>query len=367
MQAMRRLKWVIPSLSALNAQDEAEFNEHLVQRSRTALAVAAICFAVFMLVFCLLDIYLGDTILSLSNIARFCAAASIMVFLLLSAYLPPAMVKQGWLGISALCLLLLAVTFYNNGHYYGELREGGPLIVTFAIATIPVFHLLQKALLWALLLSLILFLKVCLGINTGWTLFYLSFAVVMCAVFQRQIDILLRTQFKAMRLERQKAETDQLTGVLNRRSFDKRLQEKLQQLQAGQQLSLGLLDIDYFKRYNDTYGHLDGDMVLVRVAKQLSANPDLLVVRFGGEEFILLEQHQAGTEPAMLKIPQQFIQLAITHKASPFGVVTASLGIITLPPAASTFSYSQLMQQADALLYQAKNNGRNQAVHSFHS
>ena len=350
MQAMRRLKWVIPSLSALNAQDEAEFNEHLVQRSRTALAVAAICIAVFMLVFCLLDIYLGDAILSLSNIARFIAAAVIMLFLLFSAYLPLAMVKQGWLGISALCLLLLAVTFYNNGHYYGELREGGPLIVTFAIATIPVFHLLQKILLWALLFSLILFLKVCLGINTGWTLFYLSFAVVMCAVFQRQIDILLRTQFKAMRLERQKAETDQLTGVLNRRSFDKRLQEKLQQLQAGQQLSLGLLDIDYFKRYNDTYGHLD-----------------LLVVRFGGEEFILLEQHQAGTEPAMLKIPQQFIQLAITHKASPFGVVTASLGIITLPPAASTFSYSQLIQQADALLYQAKNNGRNQAVHSFYT
>ena len=366
MQAMRLLKRVIPSLSALNAQDEAEFNEHLVQRSRTALAVAAICFAVFMLAFCLLDIYLGDAVLSLSNIARVCAAASILLFLLLSAYLPPTLVKQGWLGISAWCLLLLGVTFYYNGLYYGEVREGGPLIVTFAIATIPVFHLLQKILLWALLLSLILFLKVCLGINTGWTLFYLSFAVVMCAVFQRQIDILLRTQFKAVRLERQKAETDQLTGVLNRRSFDGRLQEKLQQLQPGQQLSLGLLDIDHFKRYNDTYGHLDGDMVLVRVAKQLSANPDLLVVRFGGEEFILLEQHQADTEPAMLQIPQQFMQLAIEHKASPFGQVTASVGIITLRASAATLSSSEIMQQADALLYQAKNNGRNQAVRRCH-
>jgi diguanylate cyclase (GGDEF)-like protein len=188
---------------------------------------------------------------------------------------------------------------------------------------------------------------------------------LLCLSWQRQFDRLLRSQFKTVRLEQQKAETDQLTGLLNRRSFEQRLQEKLQSLQAGQQLSLGLLDIDYFKRYNDHYGHLDGDLVLVQLSRLLSADPTLLVVRFGGEEFILVEQHNADISTSLLQLPDKLAAMAIPHKNSPFGVVTASIGIITLNYPASGYQSGQLMHQADQLLYQAKQQGRNQARQQF--
>lgn len=358
MQLIARL---FPALSYLDPASEVAFRCHLVDSARQGTVRLALVCIILMLVFSLTDILLGDDWFSLNNSARYLAALSVALYLGLSRHLTGEYWLQGWLAVSALAILLLAVTFYASANYFGRLGEGGPLIVAFAIAAVPIFHLQQKLLLWALLLSSIAFIKYGTASDTGWSLFYLFIAIALCLSWQRQYDKLLRSQYKAVRLEQQKAETDQLTGLLNRRSFEQRLAEKLASLQPDKQLSLGLLDIDYFKRYNDHYGHLDGDLVLVQISRLLSANAALTVVRFGGEEFILIEQHPASQAATLLQLPQQLATLAIPHAASPFGVVTASIGIVTLGYPAHQAGSGELMQRADELLYQAKQQGRNQA------
>lgn len=361
---MQRIKTALPENSYLDSDSESAFRVYLVTTSKRAVTTIAISTVALLLFFCVVDISQGELWFSHGNVSRYAASLIILLYLSINQRLTPKIQKQGWLAVSALAILLLGITFYDNALYFGRLGEGGPMLVSMAIVSIPIFHLLQKTLLWLLVISIVLFLKTCLSIDTGWTVFYLSLTTLLCMIFQQQQDKLLRSQFKAVRLEQQKAETDQLTGLLNRRSFEQRLQQKLAQLPAGQELSLGLLDIDFFKKYNDLYGHLDGDLVLVKAAKVLSSDPSLLVVRFGGEEFILVEQHDIGSAPSMLNIPQRFAELAIEHKSSPFGVVTVSIGIITLQQTGTLPSSSTLMQQADNLLYQAKNQGRNRAVHA---
>lgn len=361
---MQLIKKYFPALSYLDPSSEAEFRLYLVASTRhIAQRLALIC-ALLLLVFSTTDILLGDQWYSLNNLSRFVAAALIVSFAIYNQRLSPDQWLQGWLAVAALVLVLLAVTFYGSAQYFGKLGEGGPLVVAFAIAAIPIFNLQQKLLLWLQLTTSILFLKYCTDADTGWTLFYLLITLLLCLSWQRQFDILLRSQFKTVRLEQQKAETDQLTGLLNRRSFEKRLQEKLHNLEQGQQLSLGLLDIDYFKRYNDHYGHLDGDLVLVQLSRLLSADPKLLVVRFGGEEFILVEQHRNDTATSLLQLPAKLADLAIPHQTSPFGIVTACIGIVTLDYPARNYHSGQLMHQADQLLYEAKQQGRNQARQS---
>lgn len=358
---MRLIKRLFPALSYLDTTSEAEFRQYLALRTRSSTKRLALVFIGLLLIFSATDILLGDSWYSMNNMARYVAATSISLYLIYSVRLNADNWLQGWLAISATVIVLLAFTFYAAGQYFGKLGEGGPMLVAFAIAAMPIFHLQQKLLLWLLLLSNLLFIKYCTSTDTGWGIFYLLISITLCLSWQRQFDKLLRSQFKAVRLEQQKAETDQLTGLLNRRSFEQRLMQKLTELPAEQQLSLGLLDIDYFKRYNDHYGHLDGDLVLVKIARLLSANPDLTVVRFGGEEFILIEQHIAGQPATLLQLPEKLAALSIPHATSPFGVVTASIGVVTLCYPAQLISSGELMQQADELLYHAKQQGRNQA------
>ncbi|MDP2716369.1 GGDEF domain-containing protein [Rheinheimera sp.] len=353
-----------PAFSYLDRSSEAEFCRYLVHRTHNSTKRFAVVCIVLMLLFSVTDVLLGDSWLSLTNLARYTAVMCIVAYIVLSLKLNAEHWLQGWLALSAIVIMLLSITFYTSGQYNGRLGEGGPMVVAFAIAAIPIFNLQQKLLLWLLLLSSLLFIKLCTDTNTGWVIFYLCISILLCMTWQRQFDTLLRSQFKAVRLEQQKAETDQLTGLLNRRSFEQRLQQKLAQLTEGQQLSLGLLDIDHFKAYNDHYGHLDGDLVLIQLSRLLSADKKRLVVRFGGEEFILVEQHATAQPPGLLQLPQQLAAQAIPHRASPFGVLTASIGVVTLNYPGHQLTSGELMQQADLLLYQAKQQGRNQARHS---
>lgn len=351
-----------PARYYLDKASELAFRDYIVQRTRHTMQRLVLVCVILLLVFNLTDILLGDTWYSLNNLTRAGIVILLLLFLPYSSRLTADHYLQGWLLVSAVVILLLNVTFYAAAQYFGKLGEGGPMVVAIALTAIPIFNVQQKILLWLLLFVSVAFLKYCTATDTGWSLFYLSITISLCFSWQRQLDILLRSQFKAVRLETQKAETDQLTGLLNRRSFEQRLQQKLQTLAPEQQLSLGLLDIDFFKRYNDHYGHLDGDLVLVNISRLLSQDTALLVVRFGGEEFILVEQHPAGEATVLLSLPEQLCQLAYPHESSPFGVVTASIGIVTLSYPAKHCSSGELMQLADKLLYQAKEQGRNKAV-----
>lgn len=161
---------------------------------------------------------------------------------------------------------------------------------------------------------------------------------------------------------------DGLTGISNRRRFDQYLQQEWRRL-AREKLPLGLIlvDLDYFKRYNDSYGHLMGDDCLRTIAQTIDRvlkRPADLVSRYGGEEFaIVLPNTSAdGTFNVAEAIRQQVQSLNLPHNQSPQGIVTLSLGVAALTPLVS-FSPDHLIAIADRALYLAKARGRNQVVY----
>ncbi|MBF8661527.1 MULTISPECIES: response regulator [Pseudomonas] len=160
--------------------------------------------------------------------------------------------------------------------------------------------------------------------------------------------------------------SDGLTGLSNRRHFDEYLElEWRRAMREQQQLSLLMIDVDYFKAYNDTFGHLAGDEALRRVAEAIRGScsrPSDLPARYGGEEFALVLPNTSpgGARLVAEKLRQSVQGLAIEHMAPSAGAhLTVSVGLATqVPPIGS--HCRQLISAADKGLYQAKNSGRNQ-------
>ena len=161
------------------------------------------------------------------------------------------------------------------------------------------------------------------------------------------------------------ANRDGLTGLFNRRYFDEIYESEYRRHQRHQ-LPLGvvMIDIDCFKKYNDYYGHVDGDEVLRRVAKALTAvckRPGELVARFGGEEVVALIPH---IDPQNLtNLGESFCtvvrELQIPHLQNDAGShVTVSVGIVSAIPSMDLFQ-NALLEAADKTLYSAKHHGRN--------
>ena len=158
---------------------------------------------------------------------------------------------------------------------------------------------------------------------------------------------------------------DSLTSLPNRRSLDKNLDfEWKRAAREGKPLSSILLDIDFFKLFNDTYGHLAGDGCLKEVARSVqiaSQRPADLTARYGGEEFAVLlpATEREGAVIVAERIRKEVERLGILHATSSISdVVTVSLGVATLVPTLD-ISPLELLSKADKALYQAKAAGRN--------
>jgi two-component system cell cycle response regulator len=161
---------------------------------------------------------------------------------------------------------------------------------------------------------------------------------------------------------------DGLTQVANRRRFDQQLQQEWRRLAREQQpLTLILFDVDYFKAYNDHYGHQQGDDCLIQIAQRVKAElkrPADLIARYGGEEFVIILPHTdaAGGERVADLLKQAVRSLAIPHARSEVGEwVTVSMGIACQIPTVEE-EPEQLIQCADRALYLAKQQGRDRAV-----
>ncbi|BBK37113.1 hypothetical protein STAQ_21910 [Allostella sp. ATCC 35155] len=171
---------------------------------------------------------------------------------------------------------------------------------------------------------------------------------------QRQRDILERL-----------SSIDGLTGISNRRAFDQALErEWLRALRHESPLSLLLIDVDLFKQFNDGYGHIAGDdclkLIARTVADQAGRTADL-VARYGGEEFacILPDTCRGGAIRVAEKIRQAVAALHIPHAfSSVANEVTVSIGGATTHPS-KRIDLAEMVQRADAQLYESKNSGRN--------
>nr|WP_259457952.1 sensor domain-containing diguanylate cyclase [Salipaludibacillus neizhouensis] len=184
------------------------------------------------------------------------------------------------------------------------------------------------------------------------------------------VDITVKKQteselIQANKLLKRLAEQDGLTGVSNRRHFDNELQNYWESsLNNNTPLSLIMLDIDYFKLYNDEYGHQAGDDCLKSITKvidQKLTDTDTVFARYGGEEFAIILPDYSAEEALNLaqKLHQSIQKLSIPHTSSPLcDEVTVSFGISTILPNQENKS-SELIENADKALYAAKEDGRN--------
>ncbi len=164
------------------------------------------------------------------------------------------------------------------------------------------------------------------------------------------------------------ADRDGLTQIANRRRFDEVLTQEWSRLsREGGVLSLIMCDIDYFKFYNDTYGHQAGDQCLREVAQTLQdcgLRPSDLVARYGGEEFVLVLPHTDGAGAMLVaaRVKEAILSRALPHEASDVArVVTISMGVSCMRPG-NEGSAEELIKAADEALYQSKELGRNQAT-----
>jgi diguanylate cyclase (GGDEF)-like protein len=159
---------------------------------------------------------------------------------------------------------------------------------------------------------------------------------------------------------------DGLTGIANRRQFDETLLREWRRLcRQGRPLSMLLCDVDYFKQFNDAYGHQVGDECLKAVARTLQAvlrRPADLVSRYGGEEFavILPDTDLTGAVQVAEAMRAAVEGLRITHRYSKGNdVVTISIGVASIMPGKGESDSAMLLKRADDALYRAKQAGRN--------
>jgi diguanylate cyclase (GGDEF)-like protein len=160
------------------------------------------------------------------------------------------------------------------------------------------------------------------------------------------------------------ANTDSLTGLANRRHFEKTLgKEQERARRNGKPCSLIMGDVDFFKKYNDHYGHVAGDACLRQVADAIAGTlrrPADVAARYGGEEFVVIlpETGAAGAAAVAQNIRARIHAASIAHADSAFGHVTISLGVYTGHAALDNANPADWVEAADVLLYQAKAAGR---------
>ena len=198
------------------------------------------------------------------------------------------------------------------------------------------------------------------------------YGIILDVSDRKQVEEELQQTESKLRLANQELQKlvniDGLTQIANRRCFDQSLEQEWERLYREQQpLSLLLFDVDYFKLYNDSYGHQMGDDCLIKMAlavQQVVSRPTDLVARYGGEEFVVILPNTdlTGAMAIAQWVHAAIKDLAIPHQASKISdTVTISLGITSQIPA-SELSAATLIEQADQALYRAKQQGRNQSV-----
>ncbi len=204
--------------------------------------------------------------------------------------------------------------------------------------------------------------------------FWLTFQIILVAVTLTFLFIALRATERwgnRERTYREMSTTDGLTHLTNRRALLERAEAEFRLAQQGNDSAFAciMVDIDHFKRINDTYGHQAGDAILVAVSSVLARNARQYdeVGRYGGEEFLVVLPGASEVQAALVA---ERLRNGIKQQQIPFNdkliSVTASFGVAAFP-APSINGFDKLLKAADDALYAAKNNGRNRVIRASQS
>nr|WP_255682961.1 GGDEF domain-containing protein [Dyella sp. 2HG41-7] len=191
----------------------------------------------------------------------------------------------------------------------------------------------------------------------------LFYGLRVAFIQSRQIDQQRAIDQSTWRLQQQVGR-DPLTGIANRATLDQSLREAMEEgRRTGHYCSLLMIDIDYFKQYNDSLGHIAGDACLVQVAGALSRSrvrAHDMVARYGGEEFaiVLIDTSAEVAQEVARRLITAIEHLQIAHPACPLGRLSISIGLATQTEQ-TPIDPVAMLAEADHALYRAKRNGRN--------
>jgi diguanylate cyclase (GGDEF)-like protein len=283
-------------------------------------------------------------------IRRYLPVACVIVPILhaMTAYFTAASVERGQAAdVSVLVIAMISVFFFTGLLFRTSLITSVVTVATFMGAAF-VMDVPQEV-----------FLK---------SLTFVAIAGGLAAVMYRDVELAQRRAFLEEALFGELLERDGLTALKNRRAFDEHIARLWDQaVRDRRRLAFLFVDVDYFKRYNDEYGHQAGDATLKRVAqaiKRSAKRPLDMAARFGGEEFavVLYDPEPGEVAPIADRLRWEVERLGIEHGASecaPVVTVSVGAGIVEAAPGRSAEGALQL---ADEALYKAKETGRNRCV-----
>ncbi|OZB27368.1 MAG: GGDEF domain-containing protein [Pseudomonas sp. 34-62-33] len=362
-QGFRRLRFS----QALEREYRASILEESFELKRIALSVAAV-------------IWLALTVFDMavvpaSHVSWVIAirVLALAVLLVCAFFIVQRRYRHLWLPLSMTCILVLGV---GAAMIVGVAHRADPdypyeglMLVSMAAYFLVGLRLSEAVICSLVVLLAYVLAELAAGLPAPKLLnnvLLLTFGNLIGGVGCYLLEHKSREYFLVIRLMRLLAYHDSLTGLHNRRSFNRQFERLWRQAQReGKSLALLLCDIDHFKAYNDSYGHQAGDVALQHVGaliQQAARRPLDMGVRLGGEEFALLLFDIAADEAVRRAeaLRQALEQAGISHRESASGkVLTMSVGVAWLSPDSQP-QLSQLYEQADRALYQAKASGRNQ-------
>ena len=336
------------------------------RRKKTLLVTGLSVLILITSVFCVINYQRGAVVLSVVElvVSLICAA---LIFLV--KRFPHHLRKASWFFVvfagifglfafslpkSHVTIIVWSVLFYFVALFLLELRAGTILSGIFFILTVSLF--LSRYSSGPKALPLVALANVII----------LNFTTAIFTIYYEKTRAETEAALEAKSREIEAlSNLDGLTGLFNRRYFDKVLAHECRRLSRDDQpLSLIMADIDFFKKFNDTCGHLKGDDCIREVADSIKSSIGRIsdvATRYGGEEFavILPNTDSPGAMEIARKIKESIHEKAIMHPASEIsGMITMSFGISTVTPN-HDFSPTALIAQADEALYKSKTDGRN--------
>ena len=364
---------LFPSQYYFDRKMEARYVEWIFQKTRLFVAAVGILVISLITTITIANIYISgyelvsQTVLCIRIIVFFISLITIISFIWL-----PAHTSRNILFISTIVLSIMAgLDTYNWVGQVGYFSPEAQMITMYMFMIVPLLNVEHKVVSGSLVIIGLLICKYILKADIFWSMLYIIMMYVTNIVIYYIFDILLRAQFKTICTEQRRSNTDILTGVYNKNALHTFFTSDVKSLSPNDKMIVGLLDIDCFKNYNDTYGHVAGDRVLRQIAKALQSFGFDKVYRFGGEEFIFTVTRNKQNTSRIPNICGVLENLNIPHnnsKASSY--VTASIGIITIRRVTrkkhltTDYLMNRIVHEADANLYKAKSNGRNQIVSS---